>query len=171
MGYVMKEGQKPIADGTANYAIVLGAKVQANGQPSKSLKYRLDAAYDYAKKYPHVNLIVSGGKGDDEPESEAAVMRNYLIKRGIDDAKISVEDASTSTYENIKFSSVKIPLNEKKITIISNDFHLARAKMIAENLGFNDVDVVGAATPKSVEQKLRVREKAGLILQRISLWR
>lgn len=170
-GYVMKQGEKPTADGTANYAIVLGAKVNAGGVPSKALKYRLDAAYDYAMKYPHIQLILSGGQGEDEDMPEAVAMKNYLLKRGLAENRLIIEEESTSTYENIKFSSVKIPLNEKKITVISNDFHLARAKMIAKNLGFNEVDVVAAKTPKSVELKLRARERAGLVLQRIALWR
>lgn len=171
MGYVMKQGEKPTADGTANYAIVLGAKINAGGAPSKALKYRLDAAYEYAMKYPQIQLILSGGQGADEDMPEAVAMKNYLLKRGLAENRLIVENQSTSTYENIKFSSAKIPLNEKKITIISNDFHLARAKMIAANLGFNEVDVVAAKTPKSVELKLRARERAGLVLQRIALWR
>lgn len=171
MGYVMKQGEKPKADGTANYAIVLGAKIVAGGVPTRSLKYRLDAAYDYAIKYPHTQLIMSGGQGEDEDMPEAVAMKNYLLKRGIAENRLIVEDQSTSTYENIKYSSAKIPLNEKKITIISNDFHLARAKMIATNLGFNEVDVVAARTPKPAELKLRTRERAGLVLQRIALWR
>lgn len=171
MSYVMKQGEKPTANGTANYAIVLGAKINAGGVPSKALKYRLDAAYEYAMKYPHIQLILSGGQGADEDMPEAVAMKNYLLKLGLAENRLIVENQSTSTYENIKFSSAKIPLNEKKITIISNDFHLARAKMIAANLGFNEVDVVAAKTPKSVELKLRARERAGLVLQKIALWR
>lgn len=170
-GYSIKAGQKPVADGSANYAIVLGAKVKANGEPSKALKYRLDAAYDYAIKYSNVQLILSGGQGVDEKEPEAISMKNYLINRGIDSSRLILETESTSTYENTKYSALKIPLNQKKITIISNDFHLARAKMIAENLGFSNCDVVAATTPKSVEFKLISREKVGLVLQRIQLWR
>lgn len=171
MGYVIKQGQKPIADGTANYAIVLGAKVNEGGKPSKALKNRLDSAYDYAMSYPHVQLILSGGQGTDEDMSEAVAMQNYLVQRGIDSTRLILETKSTSTYENIKYSSTKIPLNEKGFTIISNDFHLARAKMIAENLGYENVDVVGAPTPKAVTLKLEARERAGLILQKIQLWR
>lgn len=170
-GYVLKQGQKPVADGTYHYAIVLGAKVNADGKPSKALKNRLEATYDYAIKYPHVQFILSGGQGADENESEAVAMQNYLVNRGMDSNRLILETESTSTYENIKYSSKKIPLKENGLTIISNDFHLARAKMIVKNLGFPNCDVVAADTPKSVKLKLVARERAGLILQRLQLWR
>lgn len=167
--YIMKKGTSKKADGKSNYAIVLGAKVNPGAVPSKSLKNRLDAAANYAKQYPNVQLIVSGGQGDDEDEAEAIVMRDYLLEQGIEKHRIIVEKESTSTYENIKFSSKFIPQNQEKITLITNDFHLARAQMIAKNLGF-EVDVVAAPTPKTIEFTARARERAGLVVQRIKLW-
>lgn len=171
MGYVIKQGQKPVADGTANYAIILGAKVKNDGTPSKALKYRLDAAYEYAKKYPHVHFVLSGGQGTDEFEAEAVAMQRYLIQRGINKNRLLLETKSTSTYENIRFSTAMIPLGQSRITIISSDFHLARAQLIATHLGISNCDVVAAKTPKSVAFKLHVRERVGLIFQRLQLWR
>lgn len=39
-GNMLENGQEPKADGTNEYAIVLGAKVKENGQPSLALQYR-----------------------------------------------------------------------------------------------------------------------------------
>lgn len=170
MGCIIDRGQKPVADGSAKYAIVLGAKINSNGVPSLALKYRLDAAYDYAQKYPQVTLILSGGQGSDENQSEASSMRNYLLAKGLSDERLIVEDQSTSTFENIKFSMTKMIEPVDKITIISNDFHVARGKMIAEYFGLN-VDVISAQTPKSIAFKVGARERVGLILQKIVLWK
>ncbi|GEK34206.1 YdcF family protein [Kurthia sibirica] len=170
MGYLIDRGQKPVADGSAKYAIVLGAKIKANGVPSQALKNRLDAAYNYAKKYPQVQLILSGGQGADENESEAVAMRNYLLARGMDEQRLILEDQSTSTYENIKFSMAKMLEPQQKTTIISNDFHLARGKMIANYFGM-DADVVSAKTPTTIAFKAGVRERLGLIAQKITLWK
>ena len=61
-GQWMTDGVEPKANGSKDYAIILGAKV--NGEtPSLSLQYRLDAALDYAIQFPHVYLILSGGQG------------------------------------------------------------------------------------------------------------
>ncbi|MFY0519169.1 YdcF family protein [Lysinibacillus sp. UGB7] len=162
LGQEMRRGAQPVANGTATYMIVLGAKVKPDGVPSLSLKNRLEESIEYLTKYPHVKVIVSGGQGSDEDRTEASVMLDYLVKRGIPAERILLEDQSTSTYENLLFSRELLPEGTKHITIVSNDFHLQRAKYLAKSLGF-EVDVVAAKTPKSVETKLRIRERAALL--------
>jgi len=162
LGEEMKQGVQPVANGTAEYVIVLGAKVKPGGVPSLSLKNRLEEAVKYLNKYPHVKVIVSGGQGADEDRTEASVMLKYLQDNGIDTNRILVEDQSTSTYENLLFSKELLPTGTKRITIVSNDFHLKRAKYLAESLDF-EVDVVAAKTPKSVEIQLKLRERAALL--------
>ncbi|MDD1502349.1 YdcF family protein [Lysinibacillus sp. CNPSo 3705] len=162
LGQEMKQGFQPAANGTATYMIVLGAKVKTGGIPSLSLKNRLEEAVKYLNKYPHVKVIVSGGQGADEDRTEASVMLKYLQDKGIETNRILIEDQSTSTYENLLFSKELLPKGTKNITILSNDFHLQRAKYLAESLGF-EVDVVAAKTPKSVEIKLNLRERAALL--------
>ena len=64
-GSWIEDGLEPLADGSNDYAVILGAKV--NGEiPSLSLQFRLDAALEYAIQYPHVYLILSGGQGPGE---------------------------------------------------------------------------------------------------------
>lgn len=162
LGKQIEQGVEPSAKGSADYMIILGAKVKAGGVPSLSLKSRLEVAVPYLTKYPHVKVIVSGGQGSDEDQTEASVMQEYLEQNGIEATRIIVEDKSTSTYENLVFSKELLPKDTKKITIVSNDFHLKRAKYLAETLDF-EVDVVAAETPKSVEAKLRLRERAALL--------
>jgi len=162
LGEEMKEGVQPAANGKAAYMIVLGAKVKPGGVPSLSLKNRLEEALKYLKKYPHVQVIVSGGQGPDEDQTEASVMLEYLLNNGIEASRIVMEDKSTSTYENLLFSKELLPKETKRVTIVSNDFHLKRAKYLAETLDL-EVDVVAAKTPKSVEAKLKLRERAALL--------
>ncbi len=83
-----------------DYAVILGAKV--NGEiPSLSLQFRLDAALEYAIQYPHVYLILSGGQGPGEHISESEAMKRFLVKNGIQEERLLIEDLSTSTYENL----------------------------------------------------------------------
>lgn len=154
-------GLEPVADGTNEYAIVLGAKVKQDSL-SLSLRYRLDAALAYANDYPHVTLILSGGQGSDEPMSEAEAMRRFLKDKGIEESRLLLEDASTSTYENFLFSKKLLPSDIDSITIISSDFHLARAQKIARSLDLKS-DVVAAETPKVVEAKSNFRERLALV--------
>ena len=162
LGIVIDKGMQPKANGTNAYAIVLGAKVNKNGEPSLSLHYRLEAAVAYLEQYPYVKVIVSGGQGKEEPMSEAERMYLFLKEAGIEEGRILQENTSTSTYENLAFSKELLPEGETSVTIISSDFHLTRAQYLAEKLALK-VDVVPAKTPKSVEAKLKLRERAALL--------
>ncbi|GLC89485.1 YdcF family protein [Lysinibacillus piscis] len=162
LGQDIKKGVEPVADGTATYMIVLGAKVKPGGVPSLSLKNRLEVAAQYLQQHPHVNVIVSGGQGADEEQTEASVMLSYLQNKGIERQRIIVEDQSTSTYENLLFSKKLLPEGTTHITIVSNDFHLRRARYLADVLDLK-ADVLVAATPKSVEAKSQLRERAALL--------
>jgi len=161
-GKWMEEGMEPEADGSNEYAIVLGAKV--NGEvPSLSLHYRIDAALEYAKQYPHVKLVLSGGQGPDEMMTEAEAMRRQLVEHGIEEERLILEEESTTTYENLVLSKKLIPESVESVTIITSDYHLARARMLAEKIGFQSTDSIAANTPKVVETKLKTRERLALL--------
>jgi len=160
-GKWMDEGVEPAADGTNDYAIILGAKVKKDSL-SLSLQYRLDAALQYANEHPHVTMILSGGQGSDEPISEAEAMRRFLTENGIAEGRLILESASTSTYENILYSKKVLPSEIQSVTIITSDYHLARARKIAASLDL-DSDAVSAETPKVVAVKLAVRERIALV--------
>jgi uncharacterized SAM-binding protein YcdF (DUF218 family) len=119
-----------------DYIIILGAQVKEDG-PSVVLRYRLDKAIEYLNNNPETKCIVSGGQGSNEPFPEALGMKNYLLKKGILEQRIIVEDQSKNTEENILFS-VRLIRNDidNKTTfgIVTNNFHIFRAKQIAKNI-------------------------------------
>lgn len=154
-------GQQPKANGENEYAIILGARV-AGEIPTRSLQYRLDSALQYALRFPHVKLILSGGQGPGEDISEAKAMEKFLLKNGVEEGRLLLEPASTSTYENIHYSIRLIPDVEKGVTIITSDYHVARARMIAERFGFH-TDAIVAKTPQVVEKRLKNRERLALL--------
>ena len=83
--------------------IVLGAKVNGT-EVSNTLKLRLDKAIEYYKKHKYVNIIVSGGQGNDENITEALAMKNYLVSNGVNINNIIEENKATTTLENIIYS-------------------------------------------------------------------
>ena len=161
LGKWMTDGMKPLADGSYDYAIILGAKV--NGEtPSLTLRYRLEKALSYAEAHPEVKFILSGGQGPDEDVAEGEAMRRYLTERGVHEERLLLEIESTSTYENLLYSKELLPVDVNAVTIITSDFHLARARMIADSLDLV-TDALPAKTPPSVEAKHNVRERLALI--------
>lgn len=128
--------------------IVLGAGLR-NDEPSVVLRTRLRAALEYAQTREGVPIIVSGGLGSNATITEAEAMRNYLVSAGFDESLIWLEQSSTNTYENLTYSRVLmaengIDVENAKVAVVSNEFHLFRAKLIAQNAG---LDAVGVAAP------------------------
>ena len=129
-----------------DYIIVLGAQVRESG-PSAALKYRLDEAVEYLEDNPKTICIVSGGQGANEPYSEAEGMAQYLKEQGIDASRILLEDKSLNTEQNMEYSKTLIK-DGASVGIITNDFHLFRAKQIARKYGLDNVCGIAAkSTP------------------------
>ncbi|WBW94859.1 YdcF family protein [Oceanirhabdus sp. W0125-5] len=126
-----------------NNMIVLGCGLEEDGEPSKMMKNRLNAAIAYLSESEIKTIIVSGGQGADEKFTEASVMKKYLVDKGINSEIIIEENKSTSTFENLEFSKgilEKIQMNNSEkynIVIATSDFHMFRTKLIAKKLGFN----------------------------------
>lgn len=126
---------KPATDNAT--AVVLGCRVYGE-RASLSLVERLEAAYEYLMENPEADCVVSGGQGPGEDISEAECMYRWLVAKGIDEERIYKEDKSTSTEENIAFSKEVIEENGlfQKVVIITNEYHLYRAGMLADANGF-----------------------------------
>lgn len=136
-------GRQDNATGTEKYVIIPGAGLNGS-EPSSMLKSRLDAALEYASFNPSVNIIVSGGQGDDETVTEALAMHNYLIENGIGTKRVLIEDQATSTYEN--FALTKDAVQDGSTVIITNDFHVLRCTLMAQLSGV-DATHISAPTP------------------------
>ena len=125
--------------GEPKIMVIFGCKVEPWG-PSILLQDRLDAALDYLKDHPDMEIVVTGGKGDDEHQSEAQCMYDYLTAHGVSDAKILMEDQSRNTHQNIRntlelldggpfWDSIVTP-GQCRYVLVSSDFHLARILML-----------------------------------------
>ena len=135
--------------------IVLGTTVNGT-EPSPMLKQRLDAALDYLNTYPDAVCIVTGGKGDEHNLSEAQCMNNYLTAAGIDAGRITMEDRATSTVENLR--NVRKMLDTNEVDILSSDFHLYRAGLIAKDAEFIPTLIPAKTEPISLLAPWFLRE-------------
>ncbi|MGG1657955.1 YdcF family protein [Brevibacillus sp. NRS-1366] len=131
----------------ADVGIVLGAAVWGEG-PSPGLRERLDQALSLYQEGYVPYLLVSGGLGEGKKVTEAAVMRDYLTSHGVPSEQILLESFATNTYENLLFSQQVMKEHDlHDALIISHDYHLARAVVMAESLGMT-------ASPVGVESKV-----------------
>lgn len=148
-----------------DYLVVLGAKVRPDG-PSVSLWDRIYKARDYLLENPDVIAIVSGGQGTDEVMTEAQSMHDELVKLGIPEERIWMEDKATSTDENMRFSldliQSKTKVRPTRLAILSSEYHLFRASLMADKLGIDFVGVPAKTSRLSQLINHGMREVAGV---------
>lgn len=118
--------------------IVFGAKINPDAYPTATLKARLDAAYDALDYNKDGICIVSGGKGEGEPQSEGSAMKEYLVSRGIEESRIFTEEKSRNTAENIRYSKKLIQeqnLEDYAVVCVSSNTHIPRIRLLCEDEG------------------------------------
>ena len=140
-----------------DYVIILGCSIRDDGSVTPLLKGRADRAIWFAKEQKEksgkdIMFVASGGQGDDEVISEGEAIKNYLISCGIPENQILVENKSTTTNENFKFSYelIKKHFNDNRngkqvsegaektepgIVFSTTEYHVFRGGHIAESLG------------------------------------
>ena len=129
--------------------IVLGAQVYSEEKMGVSLTGRINAAYDYLLDNPQSSCIVTGGQGGDEPCPEALTEKNVLVKMGIDEDRIFLEDRSHNTRENLVFAkeiAEEQGLGEE-VAIVTQGFHMYRATQLAKAAGFTPYSLVAETDP------------------------
>ena len=160
----------PVKNG--DYVIVLGSQIRNDG-PSIDYQARLDKAYDYLIENPDAKVITTGGKGDNEPISEAEGGKQYLVKRGIDESRILIEDQSHDTLQNLS-NAKRIIENDTdkkdvKVVIVSAIYHLYRASYIADKIGLKNVSTTGGHGLLILLPQYFTREFFGLVKEWIVL--
>jgi len=148
-----------------DYIIVLGAGVHGT-TPSLILTQRIQAASAYLTEHPDTICIVSGGQGPGEDITEAFCMYRELTSRGISPERIWQEDKSTSTWENLKFSldliETKTGSRPDSLGVVSNEFHLFRAGLLAKEHGVSTVGIPAHTSWLSLRVNYFLREIAAV---------
>lgn len=179
------------AESGLDYVIVLGAGVRDDGL-SKTLKLRLDKAAEYAAENPESVLVLSGAQGAGEPVAEAQAMQAYLSEQGITEEQMILEDRSYSTLENIVYSRLLIEADREakkaqwqkertgnvfpamqvadkpvRIGIITSNFHLYRARMIARKQGLTDVRGIASESDRILFVHFCLRDSLAILKDRL----
>lgn len=125
-------------------ALVLGARVWAGGQASPSLRRRAEHAANLWLA-SQVRAIVACGAGENAPPSEAQVIKDICMAAGVPDGAIFLEDQSSTTDENIRFSRPLLEMvGAQHVMIVTDRYHAPRARLVARRLGLT----ASSASPK-----------------------
>lgn len=152
---------KDVVPGQADYLVILGAGLNGD-KLSWTLWERVDKGLKILQENPGMKVVVSGGQGPGESITEAEAMQRYLVEHGIAKERIFKEEKSTSTMENFRYSREILGLQpsyepSEKVLVITNDFHMFRAKILARRNGLNPVGIP-SLTPWYLRPNAYLRE-------------
>lgn len=154
-----------------DFLIVLGCGLKKDGTPTPLLKGRLDLALRFDREQREQTgrqamFVVSGGQGPDEVQPEAASMRDYLLSQGVEESRILVEDQSSDTAENMRFSKEKIDAVNPagRVAFFTTNYHVFRSGLKARRVKMRAVGM-GAPTKWYFWPNAAVREFVGLLTE------
>jgi len=136
----------------ADAIVVLGA-AQYAGRPSPVLKARLDHAVALWKRGLAKRMVLTGGRGTGDTISEAAVGRRYVMKAGVADSAILLENEGRTTSASLE--AVAAIMEDKRLEraiLVSDPFHMLRLEILARHFGVESVTSPTRTSPISANR-------------------
>ncbi|MDX6750019.1 YdcF family protein [Geminicoccaceae bacterium 1502E] len=121
---------------TVDGIVVLGGGIDlgtsaSRGQPVlKEPAERFAALTELARRYPGARVVFTGGSGEIGPAatSEAAVMRDYVRRQGLDPGRVAFESESRNTSENARLTAELVrPQPGERWLLVTSAGHMPRA--------------------------------------------
>ena len=160
--------------------VVMGYYLMSDGGIRDQLRDRLEVTLASAEKYPNSYILVTGGgtASENKKATEAGQMAKWLIRKGISEDRIIIEDKARSTIENATYGCKLLYRDYpqiKSLAVITSDYHIWRsclymntqASLDAYELGVAPMQVVANATcpidPKASKDVETQVEGVGLL--------
>ena len=147
--------------GKLDYVVVLGAGLIGD-QVTPLLASRIEKGIAIYQKHPGSKLIMSGGQGPDELMAEGQSMANYALEKGVPAEDILIENQSTNTEENLKFSYALMKPGSR-FALVTNYYHVFRALLLARKLKIKCIGY-GARTKFYFSLNAFIREFVGYLV-------
>lgn len=147
--------------GKLDYVVVLGAGLIGD-KVTPLLASRIEKGIAIYQKHPGSKLIMSGGQGPDELMAEGQAMADYALEQGIPAEDIVIENQSTNTEENLKFSYALMKPGSR-FALVTNYYHVFRALLLAQQLKIKCIGY-GARTKFYFSLNAFIREFVGYLV-------
>ena len=138
---------------------VMGYYLKPDGGIRDELYARLQVALESAQKYPNAYILCTGGPtaSQNRKVSEASQMARWLVKKGISEDRIIIENKARSTIENAQLGCKLLYQDYpqvKSLAVITSDYHIFRsclyfntqAALDAHALDISPMTVLASAT-------------------------
>lgn len=140
--------QPPLQE--ADAIVVLGRQLERD-QPSAVFRARLEHGAALWREGLAPLVVLTGGLTGAATRTEAEAGRELLVAAGVPLEVIVCEGRSRHTLENLYNTREDLGPGRRRIIVVSDDLHLARACTLASNLGF---EVTGSAAPAASARSL-----------------
>ncbi len=117
-------------------AIVFGAGLRRNGEPTRILADRINAAIALYELGRVPKLLMTGDNSSSNYD-EVTAMHDYAVQRGVPEQDITLDYAGFRTYDSC-YRGREIFGVERAI-LVTQSYHLARAVYICRGLGMDAV--------------------------------
>ena len=137
-----------------NAAIVLGAAA-IDGEVSPVYRERINhGIWLYQNDYADY-LILTGGVGQGNALSDAAIAKQYAISMGIPEEAILIEESSIITEENLQYAKCIMQAHALDTAIIVSDpLHMKRAMLMARDYG---ICAYSSPTPTTMYRSMKTQ--------------
>ncbi len=154
--------------------VVLGARVEANGEPGSDLTSRTYHAVDLWQAGYAPAIICTGGYRD-EPLSAANVCRRFALDLGVPADRVLVADGTTNTSEDAASTArVMAERGWRTAVLVSHPLHLFRARWLFRQAGVDAVTSPTSTETDRIFPLLRawyaLRETGAIILTAGDRW-
>jgi vancomycin permeability regulator SanA len=121
----------------ADVAVVLGARVYADGRPSDAVADRVRTACELYRDGLTKKLLFSGGPGDGAIH-ETEAMKRMAVHLGVKPQDILLDKAGLNTQATVRNSEpVFAKLHASRILVVSHFYHLPRVKLAYQRRGWD----------------------------------
>ena len=152
-------GRRPLPSGQWDAAVVLGAAVRTDGQPSPALARRVQAAVALWRQGRVERVMLTGGVGH-HPPAEADAAAALCLSLGVPAASLVVERCSTDTRGNASWS--RAALGDCSVVVVTDSYHCLRCYRLFM-LHFRAVETLGTVPPWRARVKMTTRELVSLV--------
>jgi SanA protein len=136
--------------------LVLGtSKYVARGKENLFFRYRMEASALLFKEGKVKYLILSGNK-EAETYDEPKAMKQALTKLGVPEDAMMLDTAGYRTYDSV--IRCREVYGQDRVTVISQNFHNARALYLAGHEGLDAIGFAAQDVPDGYSVKTLLRE-------------
>jgi uncharacterized SAM-binding protein YcdF (DUF218 family) len=136
LGYVLRVAWRTPPDGPPpGRIIVLGMRLNRDGEPSACYQARLDRALILWRRCQGCQIIILRGLTMPGARSEAAAGAAWLRARGVRANSIETEDRSRHTLENFLLYRKRCATERAEPPLlVTSRFHMARSSLLASGM-------------------------------------